>query len=152
MHATEDAMKKTATLLILMLLATGCANKAQQSAGLGALAGATVGALTFKNKVSGAAIGAGAGMLLGYIVGNEMDKSDRQQVSNVLENTPSGQSTHWRNPDTGVDYQASPRPPRHVGNSIHREVELNARMPDGRHETVYADAYRESDGHWHLVQ
>ncbi|WP_147819866.1 glycine zipper domain-containing protein [Salidesulfovibrio onnuriiensis] len=145
-------MKHFILLAALALLATGCANKAQSGAGLGALTGATIGALASKNKISGAAIGAGIGMAAGYIVGNEMDKTDRQQVSNTLENTPSGQVTQWRNPDTGVNYQARPRPAREHDGRVYREVELLAEMPNGKKETVYADAYRGPDGRWHLVQ
>jgi len=126
---------------------------AQNSAMLGTLAGATVGALTFKNKASGAAIGAGAGMLVGYIVGNEMDKYDEQQISNTLETVPSGQATTWTNPDTATRYEAIPQPPRHHRNGrIERDVTLKARMPNGEFETVYAKAYRQPDGTWQLVQ
>lgn len=145
-------MKNLILLLILAIAVAGCANKAQSGAGLGALTGATIGALTFKNKVSGAAIGAGVGLLAGYLVGNEMDKTDQRHISNALESTPSGQMTEWRNPDTGVHYQARPKPSRRHKGRVYREVELMAQMPNGRTETVYAEAYRGPDGRWHLVQ
>ncbi len=146
-------MRKTILLLLTIFLTTGCmSNNAQRAAGIGSLAGATLGALTFNNKITGAAVGAGAGLLVGYIIGNEMDKSDRMQVSRTLEDTPSGQVTSWRNPDTGVYYEARPKPPRYRDNRPFREVELNATMPDGHKDTVLADAYRGSDGRWHLVQ
>lgn len=145
-------MRQLILLLILAVAATGCANRAQSGAGLGALTGATIGALTSKNKMSGAAIGAGIGMAAGYIIGNEMDKNDRQHISSTLEHTPSGEVTEWRNPDTGVQYHARPKPPRRREGRIYREVELKADMPNGKTETVYADAYRGPDGRWHLVQ
>ncbi|GAB7022199.1 glycine zipper domain-containing protein [Salidesulfovibrio brasiliensis] len=146
-------MTRFITLILLAtLLLPGCANKAQNAAGIGALVGSTIGALTFKNKVSGAAIGAGAGLLVGYIVGNEMDKYDRNQVSHALETTPSGRTHEWRNPDTGVHYRAEPRPAYSNHQRIERDVELTARFPDGRHETVHATAYRAEDGTWRLVQ
>lgn len=145
-------MRTTSLLLVLMIFAAGCANKAQSGAGLGALTGATIGALTFKNKISGAAIGAGVGLLAGYMAGNEMDKADRQQVSRTLENTPSGQVAQWRNPDTGVHYQARPKPARRHDGRIYREVELMAEVPGGGTETIYAEAYRGPGGRWHLVQ
>lgn len=146
---------RTALALILTLsVLAGCTTtKAQNSAMLGTLAGSTLGALTFKNKVSGAAIGAGAGLLVGYIVGNEMDKHDSAHVSHALETMPSGQPTAWVNPDTRTRYQAIPRQPRyHEDGRVERDVTLRAQMADGRTETVYARAYRHPDGSWQLVQ
>lgn len=148
-------MRYVIALLLTLALMTGCkTTQAQNAATLGTLAGATVGALTFKNKVSGAAIGAGAGMLVGYIVGNEMEKSDEAQVSNVLETMPSGRTTEWVNPDTRTHYEAIPEPPiRHRDTGrIERDVTIKARMADGTTQTVYAKAYRLPDGSWQLVQ
>lgn len=140
-------------ILALSLLPACQTTKAQNAATLGTLAGATIGALTFKNKNSGAAIGAGAGMLVGYIIGNEMDKYDQSQISNALETTPSGHTTTWTNPDTYARYEAIPEPPRQYDNGrIERDVTLRARMADGSHETIYAKAYRQPDGSWQLVQ
>ena len=146
-------MKYVIALVISLSLLTGCAaNQAQSGAGIGGLVGATVGALTFKNKISGAALGAGVGAALGYMVGNEMDKTDRTQVSQVLETAPSGREVAWSNPDNHVRYQATPHRPRHNGHRIERDVTLRATMPDGRCETVYAKAFRQPDGTWQLVQ
>lgn len=140
-------------ILALTLLPACTTTRSQNSAALGTLAGATIGALTFKNKVSGAAIGAGAGMLVGYIVGNEMDKYDEAQVSNAMETTPSGYTTTWTNPDTRTRYEAIPEPARRYEDGrIERDVTLRARMPNGEFETVYAKAYRQPDGTWQLVQ
>ncbi|MCJ2165688.1 MULTISPECIES: glycine zipper domain-containing protein [unclassified Pseudodesulfovibrio] len=149
---------RTAIVLVMMIsLLTGCqTTQAQNGAALGTLAGATLGALTFKNKISGAAIGAGAGMLVGYIAGNEMDKYDaydERQIHNTLETAPSGHATRWVNPDSHVQYQAIPEPPRQYGNGrVERDVTLKARMADGSTQTVYAKAYRQPDGSWQLVQ
>ena len=153
-------MRHLITLLLVISLLIGMAGckttTAQNSAVLGTLAGATLGALTFKNKNSGAAIGGGAGMLVGYIIGNEMEKYDaydEQQIANALETTPSGQASTWVNPDTATRYQAIPAPPRqHRNGRIERDVTLRARMPNGQMETIYAKAYRQPDGSWQLVQ
>jgi surface antigen len=151
---TANPLRTAATLTLTLILMAGCTTtSAQNSALLGTLAGSTLGALTFKNKISGAAIGGGAGMLVGYIVGNEMDKYDRNQVSQTLETMPSGQAATWVNPDTRTRYQAIPEPPRQYGDGrIERDVTLQARMPDGRMETIYAKAYRQPDGTWQMVQ
>lgn len=142
------------TLMLMLSLLTACqTTTAQNSALLGTLAGATIGALTSKNKISGAAIGGGAGLLVGYIVGNEMDKYDAMQVSNALETTPSGYASTWTNPDTYTRYEAVPEPPRQYNDGrIERDVTLRAKMANGETETVYAKAYRQPDGSWQLVQ
>jgi len=147
-------MRHVIPLVLMISLLTACqTTTAQNSAALGTLAGATLGALTFKNKVSGAAIGGGAGMLVGYIIGNEMDKYDQNQVSNALETTPSGQVSTWTNPDTYAQYEAIPEPPRQYDNGrIERDVTLRAQMANGERETIYAKAYRQPDGSWQLVQ
>lgn len=147
-------MKNLFALILMVSLLAACqTTKAQNSAMLGTLAGATVGALTFKNKVSGAAIGAGAGMLLGYIVGNEMDKNDQTQVVRTLESTPSGRTVAWTNPDTRTHYQATPQPARQdYQGRVERDVTIRARMANGKSETVFAKAYRQPDGSWQLVQ
>ncbi|CCO22979.1 glycine zipper domain-containing protein [Maridesulfovibrio hydrothermalis] len=143
-------MKKLIPLLIVCFLfaASGCANKAQTGAGIGALAGATIGALTFKNKASGAAIGAGVGMLMGYIVGNEWDKSDEQQISKTLENNASGQTSSWTNPDTGKSYSAAPSPAYVKQGQVCRDVTITE---DGG-EQIMAKACRSDDGVWRLQQ
>jgi len=143
-------MKKIVPFLIICFLfvASGCANKAQSGAGIGALAGATIGALTFKNKASGAAIGAGIGALMGYVVGNEWDKYDEKQVAQTLEDNPSGQVSTWTNPDTGKSYSATPAPAYMNQGKVCRDVVITE---DGG-EKIMAKACRGEDGVWRLKQ
>ncbi len=129
----------------------GCADKAQSGAGVGALAGAAVGALTAKNKLTGAAIGAGVGALFGYVIGNEMDKHDKAQIGKVLEDQPSGKPMAWKNPDTGVQYEATPSTPYSQDHKIYRDVYIKANV-DGQEKDLKAKAYRNPDGTWVLVQ
>ena len=135
----------------LMGTLAGCADKAQTGAGLGALTGATVGALTSKNKVSGAAIGAGIGLLLGYMIGNEMDKHDKEQVNKVLETQPSGKPMAWKNPDSGNQYEATPSPAYVQNDKVYRDIYIKANV-DGQEKDVKAKAYRNPDGTWVMVQ
>lgn len=145
-------MKKilTITILICFLVAGfGCANKAQQGATVGGLAGATIGALVFKDKLLGAAIGAGVGIMMGYIVGNEWDKSDEKKIQHTLENGKSGEATKWTNPDTGDHYSATPDHPYMAENKVYRDVVIKDEK-DG--QTVKAKAWRDDQGTWHLKQ
>ncbi|OEU68713.1 MAG: hypothetical protein BA863_03845 [Desulfovibrio sp. S3730MH75] len=143
-------MKKMILLAIMcvLLVGSGCANKAQSGAGIGALAGATIGALTFNNKASGAAIGGGIGLLMGYIVGNEWDKSDEKKVEKSLEHSKSGETTSWKNPDTGKSYTASPSPAYVNQNKLCRDVTITE---DGG-EQIMAKACRGDDGVWRLKE
>ncbi|NDV18122.1 hypothetical protein GO013_01650 [Pseudodesulfovibrio sp. JC047] len=127
----------------------GCANKAQQGATVGGLAGATIGALTFNDKLLGAAVGAGVGVLMGYIVGNEWDKSDEQQVQRTLEKGRSGQPSSWTNPDTGASYTATPSPPYMAEERVYRDVVIKDAR-DG--QEIMAKAWRDEKGVWHLKQ
>ena len=141
------------TILATFLMGSlaGCADKAQSGAGLGALTGAAVGALTSKNKVSGAAIGAGIGLLLGYMVGNEMDKHDKEQINKALETQPSGKPMAWKNPDNGTQYEATPSPAYVQNDKVYRDIYIKANV-DGQEKDVKAKAYRQADGQWVLVQ
>jgi len=150
-------MRILIALLLTTVILAGCqTTKAQNAAMLGTLTGATIGALTFNNKNSGAAIGGGAGLLVGYLIGNEMEKMDgydHQQITNTLEHAPSGHTREWVNPDTRRHYEVTPEPARkrHDGRVV-RDVTMRMQMADGSYQTVYAKAYRQPDGSWQLVQ
>jgi len=138
-----------AVLTCFLAAGYGCANKAQQGATVGGLAGATIGALTFKDKLLGAAVGAGVGVLMGYIVGNEWDKHDEAKLQKTLETNKSGQASSWKNPDTGASYTATPSRPYMAENKVYRDVVIRD-AKDG-HE-VMAKAWRDDQGVWHLKQ
>ena len=129
----------------------GCADKAQTGAGVGTLAGATIGALTAKNKALGAVIGAGIGGLIGYAIGNELDKNDRAQIGKALEEQPSGKPLAWKNPDTGASYEATPSHSYIQNDKIYRDIVIKSYV-DGQEKDIKAKAYRSPDGTWTLVQ
>mgnify|MGYP003612219491 FL=1 len=145
-------MKQLITLsLIGTLLLGGCASNAQTGGAAGAMAGATIGALTFKNKMTGAALGAGVGLLLGYLAGNEMDKlseRDKKNVVGTLEHGQSGVPQRWENPD-GRRVTATPEKPYYNNGRVYRDIEILT--ADGTR--VKAKAYRDdASGNWILVQ
>jgi surface antigen len=134
---------------------TSCAsdqyNKGQQGAGIGGASGALIGQAIGRNTEA-TLIGAALGTVVGYIVGNEMDKFDRRELNNAYEFGPSGQSTGWSNPDTGRSFQVTPRSsfrnPSHPQQPC-REAEILANI-DGRTERTYTTACRNSQGQWVL--
>ncbi len=49
------------------------------------------------------------GTMAGYIIGNEMDKYNNQQLSRVYEQGQSGHPVSWNNPDSGHMYRVTPQ-------------------------------------------
>ena len=138
-------------LLFLMLLAS-CANRAQTGAAGGAAAGALIGQAIGHNT-GGTLIGAAGGTMLGYIVGSEMDKYDRQQLDHMYERGVSNQRSTWVNPDTGNQYTVTPQPAYQEPSSrrVCRRAEIEA-VIDGRPERTYSTACRNEYGQWELQQ
>lgn len=148
---------KQMTIVLFVLAAfllASCANsnmtKGQQGALGGAAGGALVGQIIGHNTEA-TLIGMAVGTMLGYIVGNEMDKYDRQQLNHVYERGVSGNTSAWINPDTNNQYRVTPQPAYTApsGNSVCRKAEIQA-VIDGKQETTYATACRDEYGHWQL--
>ena len=136
--------------LLFLLLLSSCANKAQTGAAGGAAAGALIGQAIGHNT-GGTLIGAAVGTMLGYIVGNEMDKYDRQQLNHMYERGVSNQRSSWVNPDTGNQYSVTPQPAYQEPSSrkVCRRAEIEA-VIDGRPERTYSTACRNDYGQWEL--
>ncbi len=141
------------TLLALSLFLSSCAG-GPNKAGIGAAGGAAGGAIlgqAIGHNTEATLIGAAVGGLLGYIIGNEMDKYDREQLNHVYERGTSGQTNAWRNPDNGNSYQVIPQPAYSSGSNNRpcRKAEIQS-VIDGKQETVYTTACRDTTGHWQL--
>ncbi|MDX9833636.1 MAG: glycine zipper domain-containing protein [Desulfobulbus sp.] len=136
-------------LLFLMLLAS-CANRAQTGAVGGGAAGALIGQAIGHNT-GGTLIGAAIGTMLGYIVGSEMDKYDRQQLDHMYERGVSNQRSSWVNPDSGNQYTVTPQPAYQnpSNHRVCRRAEIEA-VIDGRAERTYSTACRNEYGQWEL--
>lgn len=142
--------QSVAVILAISLMFAGCAaNKATIGGGAGAAGGAIIGQAIGHNT-GGTLIGAAVGGMLGYIVGNEMDKYDQQQVSQVLETGQSNKPVAWRNPDTGRGYTVTPeRAYQDTQNRDCRRATIKATI-DGRPETTHTTACRNQYGEWEL--
>ena len=148
-------MKKVnAVFFGLVLLAStlaSCAgeyNKGQSGAVMGGIGGAVVGQ-AIGGSTEATLIGVAVGSMLGYIVGNEMDKYDRQQLNYVYEGGVPGQQSSWQNPDSGNRYTVIPQPIVQGSSGPCRKAEIQA-VIDGRHETTYSTACRDASGQWVL--
>lgn len=139
----------------LLLVMTSCAeynsmNKGQKGAVGGAAGGALIGQAIGRNT-GGTLIGAAVGGLLGYIVGNEMDKYDQQQLHYAYERAPSGQPVTWVNPDSGNNYRVVPEPAytNPNTNQVCRKAEIMATI-DGQPQKTVSTACRNAQGDWVL--
>ncbi len=141
-------------LIISVLFLASCANspysKGQQGVAGGAAAGALIGQMIGHNTEA-TLIGMAVGTMLGYIVGNEMDKYDRQELNHVYERGVSGTSTAWINPDSGNRYSVTPEPAFANPQTEQpcRKAEIRA-IIDGKEEVTYTTACRDANGQWQL--
>ncbi len=150
-------MKLIALFLVgaMMVLMSSCAqfdgvSKGTKGAVGGAAGGALIGQAIGRNTEA-TLIGAAVGTMLGYIVGNEMDKQDKQQLNNAYESGPSGQPVTWVNPDSGNNYQVVPQPAFNntTSNQVCREAEITATI-DGQPQKTVSTACRNAQGQWVL--
>ncbi|MCW8903341.1 RT0821/Lpp0805 family surface protein [Sedimenticola sp.] len=138
-------------LLILLFLLTGCENLSKRDTGtvLGGIAGGILG-----NQVGGGSgrtaaiiVGTLAGAYIGGSIGQQMDDNDRYRSQQALESNPVNRTSSWRNPDSGNSYQVTPTRTYETASGPCREYTTEA-VIDGRTETVYGTACRQSDGTW----
>jgi Surface antigen len=141
-------------LVALAAMTVSCADSNMSKGTTGAVGGAAGGAIigqAIGRNTEATLIGATVGTLLGYIVGNEMDKYDRQQLNYAYERGPSGQPVSWVNPDTGNNYQVVPQPAysNTSTDQVCRQAEIIATV-DGQEQKTTTTACRNDQGQWVL--
>ncbi len=136
--------------LLFLLLLSSCATKGQTGALGGAAGGALIGQ-AIGHSTEATLIGAVVGGALGYMVGNEMDKYDREQLNQTYERGPSNQRSSWVNPDNGNQYSVTPQPSYQnpTTQRVCRKAEIDA-VIDGKRERTYTTACRDDYGNWEL--
>jgi surface antigen len=131
----------------------------KQSAGavIGSIAGGILGAQVGKGsgKAAAAAAGAVLGLYLGSEVGKTLDRADKlyasQTANRAFESNPVGQSSGWKNPDSGNSGSFTPtRTVLQSNGEPCRDYETTVTI-DGRTETAYGRACRSADGSWRIV-
>jgi len=145
-------------LAVLAILSLGACTNMQVQEGkkgqVGGVGGAATGAIlgqAIGHNTEATLIGAAIGGLLGYIVGNEMDKDDLRELNHVYERGASSRPSSWVNPDTGNQYTVVPEPAYTDSNShrVCRKAEIDA-VIDGKMQKTNATACRDAHGHWQL--
>lgn len=143
-------MKKIVLLavIVMCLIFSSCANKAQTGAATGAAGGALIGQAIGGNTQATVAM-ALLGTLVGYLVGNEMDRSDQRRLAHTFETTPAGQTSGWTNPDSNNQYKVTPGAKYSQDGKVCRPAEIEA-IIDGKPEKTKTQACKNSNGDWIL--
>lgn len=147
------SLKPLTSVLLLsfaIVLMNGCATREQTGRVVGGVAGAAAG--TQVGGGSGRTIATVGGAILGAVVGgavgSRMDDEDRRQAGYALENSQTGGTTQWVNPDTGYRYEVQPTSTfQSASGQPCRNYTMDA-LIDGRNETITGTACRNADGTW----
>ncbi len=140
--------------IFLALSLAGCDSMTKQD--VGTLAGAAVGGVVGSRfgKGQGQIVGAVGGAVLGGFVGSQigksMDKTDRLEMQQALEQNRAGQTSTWRNPDTNATYHVKPTKTYKKDNQYCREYVTTATIA-GKQQQMYGTACRQPDGTWKMV-
>ena len=150
--------KRTVALLSAPILAVSLAacetmSQAEQGEIIGGVIGGVVGAQVGDGRGETVAIiiGTIAGSMIGRQIGESMDDTDRMRTAYVLNNSKTGESTTWTNPDNGRVYAVTPTRTYEQGTGPCREFRLDASVGENGPEEVYGTACLQADGSW-LIQ
>lgn len=154
-------MKVIAVALIVTFGLVACENGAGNKqiggtligAGVGGLLGSLVGGGT--GQLAAVAVGALAGAYLGGEAGKSLDRADKQAMARTshraLENNQTGQTSGWRNPDSGHYGTITPtRTYQTASGDPCREYQQTVTV-GGKKEEAHGRACRQADGSWKIV-
>lgn len=145
---------------VMAISLVACDSEAGQKQQVGTLLGAVGGALAGsaigdgKGQMAAIAVGTLLGAGIGQEVGRSLDRADRmamqQTMHRTLETVPSGQSTTWRNPDSGNYGTYTPQPAyQTASNQTCREFQQTITV-GGKQQSGYGTACRQPDGSWQI--
>lgn len=146
-------MKTLFTIMVAAIFTVslaGCQmSKQNVGAGVGGVAGGVLGSNVGGGTGRTAAIIGGTilGAMVGGHIGSEMDELDRRRTYDTFENTPTGRTNSWNNPDTGAQYSVTPTRTYETNDRPCREYEMDAYI-DGQREVVKGTACRNANGEW----
>ncbi len=150
----------SAALLVCSLSMSACTSTSQEQKGqvlggvLGGVLGSQVGGGS--GKTVAVIVGAVAGAMIGRHIGESMDDGDRLKTAAALNDSRTGESTSWVNPDTGARYNLTPtrtfeRSGENQGTTGPcREFKLDATVGGKKNQDVYGTACLQADGTWQV--
>jgi surface antigen len=112
---------------------------------IGGVVGSTIGGGTGRTVaiVAGTLVGG----MIGKNIGRKMDEADRIKAAQALETAPTGQSTAWRNPDSGAQYALTPTRTYNAKGEPCRDFTIDGTV-EGKAEKLQGTACRQADGTW----
>ena len=149
-HAGRRHSLIAALTLSTVLVACETTTHGQQGEMLGGVIGGVIGAQVGEGRGRTAAIIVGtiAGSMIGRHIGETMDDVDRMRTATVLNDSRTGETTSWVNPDNGHVYAVTPTRTYEQGVGPCREFRLDATIGDESHQHVYGTACLQADGSW----
>lgn len=154
----NQKLKKSVLILFSCSLLVSCSTKKGTGTAVGAGLGALLGSQFGKGAGQLVAVGVGAvaGGLIGGSIGNQMDEHDKlmaeRTAQKALENSPSGKSVAWKNPDSR--HSGSVTPTKTFQNrqgGYCREYTQEVTI-GGETQKAYGTACRKPDGQWVIVK
>jgi surface antigen len=124
---------------------------------IGSLGGAAVGGLLGNQFGGGSgkglltAVGVVGGALAGGYVGRQMDPADHACVGRTLENTPTGKTVAWHDPQKDTSYWVTPTGNFQGGNGQPCRNFTTQAVIDGQTQQVAGTACRQPDGSWRTM-
>lgn len=158
-------LRKTTALVAtfaMTLLVSSCATMEQTyednpKAVLGAVIGTAAGAGIAAAAGGGAGWIVGAGLmggLLGGAVGNRLDSRDKRMAAEAaqraFETTHTGQSTAWKNPDSGNSGSITPTRTYQLANGGYCREYKQTIVVGGEKQQAHGTACRQPDGSWQI--
>lgn len=146
-------MKKAFVFATILALAGGLAgcdsNDQDKGVVIGGLAGGLIGSQfgSGGGAVLAAVGGAIAGAVIGGAIGHNMDETDKLKTQQALEDNKTDQSTTWKNPDNGNNYNVTPTKTYQKNGQTCRNYTMLATI-DGKAEKVNGVACRNAKGQW----
>ena len=139
-----------AVLSALSLTACETTTHAQQGEVLGGVIGGVIGSQVGDGTGNTAAIIVGtiAGAMIGRHIGESMDDRDRLMAATALNNSRTGETTTWVNPDTGYQYTVVPTRTYEESTGPCREFQLDATVNGQNNQDIYGTACLQADGSW----
>ncbi|MEQ9115604.1 MAG: RT0821/Lpp0805 family surface protein [Rickettsiales bacterium] len=145
-------------IIFVLLFASSCnGNKQQFGTVVGGATGALIGSSFGKGtgRLVGVGLGAIAGGLIGNQIGQYMDDQDKMKMKQAsytaLENSKSGQTTEWNNPDSGHSGTITPVKTYEESGRYCREYTQTVNIGGKTHE-AYGTACRQDDGSWEIIK
>ncbi|WP_069469989.1 RT0821/Lpp0805 family surface protein [Candidatus Marithrix sp. Canyon 246] len=113
---------------------------------LGGVAGSQIGGGTGKTVaiVAGTLLGAA----LGGAIGGSMDQTDLYKTQGALNNTATGQTVAWTNPDNNNEYKVTPTDTYKSNSGQDCRDYTTVGIIGGQREVIKGSACRQADGSW----